>query len=69
MLRIVVNMDGRFPEILIIAMVDIREYLWVPVNQREPAALHLYHHFMSFFEGMRNVRDAERLLRPRLLSV
>ena len=47
--------DRRFLKIAVIAFVNVYEFLWVAVSQREPAALDLDHEAMSFFKRMRYI--------------
>ena len=49
--------DRRFFEIFRIGIIDVQELLWIPVSQRKPAALDLDHQAVSFFEGMRHIRQ------------
>jgi hypothetical protein len=49
------DLNGRFNKILIVRLINIYKLLWVPVNQREPGALYLYHYAVTFFKGMRYI--------------
>ena len=59
---VVKHPDGRFSEVLIPRFIDIHELLRVTVHQREPAALHLDHKLMAFFESMCDIRQGELYL-------
>ena len=52
---VVIDPDSGFLKIIIITLVNIYEFLWVPVGYGEPTALHLYHQLMSFFKSMGNI--------------
>src|SRR5579862_5635604 len=54
-----VDPDGRLVKVIIVAGGDIREYLRIPVYQREPAALYLHHDPVAFFECMVNFIELE----------
>jgi pimeloyl-ACP methyl ester carboxylesterase len=49
------NTNHRFDKIAFFCVVDIEELLWISVNQGKPAALHLHHDPMPFFENVRNI--------------
>jgi len=52
MSRIVPDPDGRLPEIRVARSWDIDEGLGIDIDQREPAALHLYHDAVAFLKGV-----------------
>src|SRR5258708_17049510 len=68
MLAVMIDMDRLFLKIAVITGIDIHEFLRIAVYQGEPAALHLHHHPVAFFESMRHIRHgkADRLDLTRL---
>src|SRR5688500_17901448 len=52
-----INTDGCFLEIVVISLVNIHEFLWIPVSKRKPAALHLDHKPVAFFKSVSNIRQ------------
>lgn len=54
-----INALRCFLEILLLRFGDFHELLRVPVNKREPGALYMNHHHVSFSESVVDIRHLE----------
>src|ERR1700754_4847195 len=54
---VMINIYRLLYKIGILSVVNIYKLLWVSVCQRKPAALYLYHYFMSLFKSVSHIRQ------------